>query len=256
LGALFLWLERAANDLRKMGFEAGTNNFFQTVRTNWRQVFTSKFYKNRSEWTNRVRIMSLPRTDLNSCGPALLRFRPSEVLLGFCGKLEDVSVLRNLPDLERLDFYKCSKVKDCEIVSSFAKLRELTFFDNPALQSLAIIKSGAKLTSLHIWECRNLTDLDELRHLTSLRSLYLWNRDRTSVSPLPRERAPGLPDFGSSQPFQERNPDAAWRFPSHVREARHHSIPKANAVKVMTNHWLEVCAALRDALVIESVTQA
>src|SRR4030095_8787052 len=172
LSVLALWLafssyreierQRAASELRKMGFEAGSWDYFQAIRANWRQVFTSNFYKNRREWSDRVRLMSLPGKDLNACGPAIIRFRPREVLFGFCRNLEDVSVLRNLPDLERLDFYECPKMGDVGIVSLFPKLRELTFRDNSALQSLNIIKSGAKLTSLHIWNCPNLTDLDSL----------------------------------------------------------------------------------------------
>jgi hypothetical protein len=183
LSVLVLWLgflsycaierERAAAELRKMGFEAGSRDFFQAIRTNWRQVFTSNYYKNRREWSSRVRLMSLSSKDLNACGSALVRFRPREMLLGFCRNLEDVSVLRNLPDLERLDFYECPKMKDVGIVSEFVKLRELTFRDSPSLQTLDIIKSGASLRSLHISECRALNDLNALRQLTSLRSLYL-----------------------------------------------------------------------------------
>lgn len=164
---------RAAAELRRMGFEVGARDFSQTIRTNWRQLFSSDYYKYRREWGDRVRIMSVGGKDLNACGPALVRFRPREVLLGFCGNLEDVSVLHSHPDLERLDFYECPKVKDLGIVSEFAKLRELTFRGNPYLQHLDIIKSGANLTSLHISDCRNLNDLNALRQLTSLRSLYL-----------------------------------------------------------------------------------
>jgi hypothetical protein len=164
---------RAAAELQKMGFEAGSRDFLQTLRTDWRRVFKSSYYKHRHEWSSRVRIMSLRGEDLNAYAPALIRFRPREVLLGFCKNLEDVSVLRNFPDLERLDFYECPKMKDVGIVSEFAELKELTFRGNPALRSLDIIKSGARLTSLHISDCHSLDDLTALCRLTSLRSLYL-----------------------------------------------------------------------------------
>lgn len=183
LGVLAAWLAfqsyrtvergRAAAELQRMGFEAGSRDFPQTIRTNWRQLFSSAYYKHRREWSDRVRIMSVRGKDLNACGPALRRFRPREVLLGFCGNLEDVSVLRSHADLERLDFYECPNVKDVGIVSEFAKLRELTFRGNPSLQNLDIIRSGANLTSLHVSDCRNLNDLNALRQLPSLRSLYL-----------------------------------------------------------------------------------
>jgi hypothetical protein len=165
--------EHAAADLRMMGFEAGSRSIFPVILSNWRLAFSAKFFKDRQEWDSRVRLMSRTVKDLNAYRPALVRFQPREVLLGFCSNLEDISVLRNLPDLERLDFYECPKVKDVGIVSEFANLRELTFRKSPALHSLDIIKSGTKLRSLHITNCSALDDLSALRHLTSLRSLYL-----------------------------------------------------------------------------------
>jgi hypothetical protein len=183
LGVLAVWLavsiyrsigrERAAADLRMMGFEAGSMSILPQILSNWRVAFSAKSFKDRREWDSRVRLMSRAAKDLNAYGPALVRFRPREVLLGFCTNLEDVSVLRDFPDLERLDFYECPKVKDVGIVSEFVNLRELTFRTSPALRSLDIIKSGTKLRSLHISNCRALDDISALRHLTSLRSLYL-----------------------------------------------------------------------------------
>ena len=179
LGILFLLLavlvsrsmqhEWAAKELRTMGFEAGSPSIVTMLRTNWRGIFGSKW----RQWDDRVRLMSSSAVNLDAFGPALRRFEPRGVLLGFCGKLEDVSALRGLPKLERLDFYQCPNVKDIGIVSEFGKLKELTFCNSPALHSLAIIKSGANLTSLHITHCHALDDMEALRELTSLRSLYL-----------------------------------------------------------------------------------
>jgi hypothetical protein len=165
--------ERGAAELRAAGFEAGSESLLKAIRKNWRGAFNAVTSKNRREWSARARLMSSNVRDLNTYSTALTRFEPREVLLGFCPNLEDVSALRNLPNLERLDFYECPKVNDLSIVSEFRKLRELTLRDNPALRSLDIIKSGKELRSLHIWRCRALEDLQSLRDLTSLRSLYL-----------------------------------------------------------------------------------
>jgi hypothetical protein len=183
LGALIVWLafavsrlldqQNAAADLRKMGLEAGSESITQLIRKNWRGAYSAIFDKKRREWSNRVRLMFNNAKDLNAYVPALVRFKPREVLLGFCANLQDVSALRKFPDLERLDFYECPKVTEVGIVSEFVKLRELTFRGSPALQSLDIIKSGTNLKSLHITNCRALEDMNALRHLTSLRSLYL-----------------------------------------------------------------------------------
>jgi hypothetical protein len=170
LATLVLWLavsvfrtmdrEQAAADLRKMGFEAGSESIIQVIRKNWRGAYRVIFSKKRQEWNDRARLLFSNVTDLNGCAPTLIRFKPREILLGFCGNLEDVSALRNFPDLERLDFYDCPKVTDVGIVSHFVKLRELTFRKNPALRSLDIIKSGSHLKSLHISNCQALVDLN------------------------------------------------------------------------------------------------
>lgn len=183
LGLLVLWLVfqgyrafdqgLAASELRKMGFEVGSRDFVYTLRTNWRLVFDPRYYKSRQAWNGRARLLHFKGTDLNACGPALVRFRPREVMFGMCRNLEDVSTLRQLPDLERLDFYECPKIKNPGIVGEFVKLRELTFRKVPALRNLEIIRSGANLTSLHISDCNNLQDLRALPQFTSLRSLYL-----------------------------------------------------------------------------------
>jgi hypothetical protein len=179
LGFLVLWLgfsvwrslerHQAAAELRAMGFEAGAPSFWTLLRTNARAIFNPKS----RPWHDRVRLMSSPAGNLDAFGPALHRFRPRGVLLGFCSKLEDVTALRGLSNLERLDFYACPKVTNLEIVSEFTELKELTFNDSPALRSLAIIQSGRRLTTLHITNCKALDDLDALRGLTSLRSLFL-----------------------------------------------------------------------------------
>jgi hypothetical protein len=178
-GALFVWLivaglrleahKQAAEELRGMGFEAGSPNITRQLRTNWRGLFNRKLW----QWSDRVRVMSWNKTNLNDCAPALRRFEPRGVMLGFSGALDDVSALRDLPNLERLDFYECPNVRDVGVVSEFKKLKELTFNNSPALRSLAIIQSGAKLQSLHISNCPNLIDLKGLSGLKALRSLYL-----------------------------------------------------------------------------------
>ena len=161
--------EQAKNELRKLGVQAGRESLLSAVRADWRRVFKRDWW----DWQDRIRIMSCAAANLDAYGPALHRLQPREVLLGFSNNLKDVSALRGLPDLRRLDFYECPAVANVEIVSEFPNLRELTFNHSPALRSLSIIKSGTKLKSLHITNCRQLEDIDALRELTSIRSLFL-----------------------------------------------------------------------------------
>jgi hypothetical protein len=164
---------RAASELRTMGFEAGTESIPSVIRRHGWGSFKAIFNKKRLEWDGRVRLLGGQVSDLNQAAPALQRFKPREVLLGFCRNLDDVSVLRKFPKLERLDFYECPHVTDLGIVSEFTNLKELTFRNSPALRDLGIIQSGTQLVSLHISNCDALVDLQALKQLTSLRSLHL-----------------------------------------------------------------------------------
>ena len=159
--------EKAAAELSRMGFQAGSPSIFALGLANWRETFNP-------EWracTYRVRIMDPNARSLDPFGAALRRFKPREVLLGPCRNLEDVSVLRALPNLERLDFYECPAMSNPGIVSEFPKLKEHTFIGNPFVRSLDMIKAGKNLTSLRITNCAALDDLKALSGMTSLRSL-------------------------------------------------------------------------------------
>jgi hypothetical protein len=160
--------EQAASELRAMGFEAGGPSISRQLRTNWRGLFN----RNTWQWSDRVRIMGWGASSLDTCAPALRRFKPRGVLLGFSSKLTDVSALKEFAGLERLDFYECPQVADVGVIGEFKVLKELTFHNAPALTTLGIIHA-AKLRSLHITSCASLTDLEALRTMSSLRSLYL-----------------------------------------------------------------------------------
>jgi hypothetical protein len=170
----------AASELRRMGFEAGQRR--GPSIWNWRNLWET-FRKgggkganaDAQEWADRVRLMSSSATSLDAFAPALVRFQPKQVLLGFCGSLRDVSALKAFPELERLDFYECPLVIDFTIMNEFPKLQEITFHRSPALRSLGMVKAGANLVSLHITDCDALSDFDALRSFTSLRKLWLAN---------------------------------------------------------------------------------
>jgi hypothetical protein len=179
VSALIVWLtigvlhsiqhENAAAELRQMGFEAGSPSIFTLGLAKWREIFNPK----RREWNQMVRLMGSNAKSLDRFASALHRFKPRKVLLGFCRNLEDVSALRALPELERLDFYECPAMSNPGIVSEFPKLKELTFRGNPFLRSLDVIKAGKNLTKLHITNCAALDDLKALSGMPSLDSLYL-----------------------------------------------------------------------------------
>jgi hypothetical protein len=170
----------AASELRRMGFEAGQRGGPSVW--NWRNLWET-FRKgggtganaDAQEWTDRVRLMSSSATSLDAFAPALVRFQPKQVLLGFCKNLRDVSALKAFPKLERLDFYECPLVTDFTIMNELPNLQEVTFHRSPALKSLGMVKAGANLVSLHVTDCDALTDFDALRNFTSLRKLWLAN---------------------------------------------------------------------------------
>ena len=173
----------AASELQRMGFEVGApgrggargfRGWWDNLWNRWKRGTDP----GAGEWKNRVRLMSSSVTSLDGFAPALVRFQPKEVLLGFCNKLTDVSALKAFPGLERLDFYACPKVVDLAIVSEFRNARALTFHQSPGLKSLDVIQSGAELTSLHVSQCERLADFNALRSLTSLRSLWLNQCDQ------------------------------------------------------------------------------
>jgi len=193
VSALIVWLTvgvmhsiqhaNAAAELRQMGFEAGSPSIFTLGLAKWREIFNPK----RREWNQMVRLMGSNAQSLDRFASALHRFKPRKVLLGFCRNLEDVSALRALPELERLDFYECPAMSNPGIVSEFPKLKELTFRGNPFLRSLHVISAGKNLTSLHITNCAALDDLNALNGLTSLRSLYLTGSSAMKDAELLRE---------------------------------------------------------------------
>lgn len=168
----------AAQELRDFGFEAGApgkpkQGFRATWNEVWRNLTTRSNTKPDTGWADRVRLMSNSTTSLDPFGPALTRFQPKEVLLGFCVNLSDVSALQSLPSLERLDFYNCPSVTDFTIVTHFPRLRQLTFFNSPALQNLACLRSSPELESLHITNCTTLGDVSDLTVCKGLRKLWL-----------------------------------------------------------------------------------
>ena len=169
--------QRAANQLRKMGLTVGVESEREAGLKGWwndlKRIWSQRNLEPPSLWKEQVSLISSEVENLDRFASVLVRFRSRSIRMVSCLQLNDLSVLKRLPDLKEVEVSNCPGITDMAWLSEVPKLRTLTISNLPGLTGIPSVKSASKVKKLRVTECNGITDFGHLRDFTGLTLLSL-----------------------------------------------------------------------------------
>lgn len=173
--AFFAWrgwrvyvFQSALKEAEALGWDVDYTNPSEEIRANWKAAFKQKTWLDGVTW---VPIKTCEEFEQNST--IIHRLNPKALRIIDCYLWQDLSAVKSLTRLERLDIWGGVNITNLDALKNLSRLKEINFSESQALTNVDAFKNLPSLQQVWLRRCTGLTNLDGFKYLSALQVIEL-----------------------------------------------------------------------------------